>query len=269
MARRTMYAYDERYSYTVCPVKMILDSALSVHAAEEDHQMTAPSDPPATVRIPLSRDRVVEAAVGLADEHGIEWLSMRKLAEAVGVKAMSLYNHVANKDDLLDGMIDEVFNEIERPSGDDGWKTAMRRRAISIRAVLKRHRWAIGLMESRTSPGPATLRHHDTVIGCLRGAGFSVELAAHAYSVLDAYIYGFALQERALPFDTPEETSKKAQAIMAQFLADDYPHLAELTIEHVLQPGYDYGNEYEIGLDLILDSLERAREAADSGRLRA
>jgi hypothetical protein len=119
-------------------------------------------------------------------------------------------------------------------------------------------------MESRSSPGSATLRHHDAVIGCLRDAGFSVDLTAHAYSVLDAYIYGFALQERALPFDTPEETSRRAQVILAQFLADDYPRLAELTIEHFLKPGYDYGSEYEIGLDLILDSLERAREAADS-----
>jgi len=117
-------------------------------------------------------------------------------------------------------------------------------------------------MESRTSPGPATLRHHDAVIGCLRDAGFSVELAAHAFSALDSYIYGFALQERSLPFDTPEETSALAQAMLAQFPADEYPHLAELTIKHVLQPGYDYGNEYEFGLDLILDGLERILEQA-------
>ena len=216
-------------------------------------------------RTRLSRERVLQAAGALADEHGIESLTMRKLAGAVGVKAMSLYNHIANKDDLLDGMIDVVFSEIELPSPTDGWKTAMRQRGLSVHAVLSRHRWAIGLMESRTSPGPSTLRHHDAVIGCLRGAGFSIQLTAHAYSVLDAYIYGFALQERALPFDTPEETSQRAQAILAQFLAADYPHLAELTIEHVLQPDYDYSAEYEIGLDLILDSLEQAREA-DSGR---
>lgn len=221
--------------------------------------MPGPPDPRSTSRIPLNRERVVQAAVALADEDGIESLTMRKLAGAVGVKPMSLYNHIGNKDDLLDGMIDVVFSEIELPSPADGWKTAMRQRGLSIRAVLSRHRWAIGLMESRTSPGPATLRHHDAVIGCLRNAGFSVELTAHAYSVLDAYIYGFALQERALPFDNPEQTSKRAQAIMAQFLADDYPHLAELTTEYVLQPGYDYGNEYEVGLDLILDSLEAHR----------
>src|SRR3712207_2367365 len=212
-------------------------------------------------RVPLTRDRVLEAAVALADETGIESLSMRKLGEAVGVEAMSLYNHVANKVDLLDGMIDVVFGEIGLPSADDDWRTAMRQRAVSVRRVLSRHRWAIGLMESRTSPGPATLRHHDAVIGCLRRAGFSVALAAHAFSALDSYIYGFALQERGLPFDTPEQTAALAQVLLAQFPVDEYPHLAELTTEHVLRPGYDYGKEFEFGLDLILDGLERA--AAD------
>jgi AcrR family transcriptional regulator len=212
-------------------------------------------------RLPLSRERVLLAAVAFADDHGIESLSMRKLAQAVGVEAMSLYNHVANKTDLLDGMIDVVFGEIELPSGEDSWKTAMRRRAITVRTVLSRHRWAIGLMESRTSPGPATLRHHDAVLGCLRDAGFSLELAAHAYAVLDSYIYGFALQERGLPFDTPEQTAALAQVIMAQFPADEYPHLAEFTFEYVLKPGYDYGDEYEFGLDLILDGLQKAFEA--------
>ena len=132
----------------------------------------------------------------------------------------------------------------------------MRERAVSARRVLSRHRWAIGLMESRSAPGPATLRHHDQVIGILRRAGFSVGLAAHAYSLLDSYIYGFALQEASLPFDTSENTAELARTIMAQFPAGVDPHLAELTVEHVLQPGYDYGNEYEFGLDLILDGLE-------------
>ncbi|HEX7187084.1 MAG TPA: TetR/AcrR family transcriptional regulator C-terminal domain-containing protein [Actinomycetes bacterium] len=212
----------------------------------------------AAPRTPLNRERVLQAAVSLADANGIESLTMRKLGEAVGVEAMSLYNHVANKVDLLDGMIDVVFSEIELPSDDDGWKTAMRRRAVAARAALSRHRWAIGLMESRTSPGPATLRHHDAVIGCLRNAGFSFELAAHAYAALDSYIYGFALQERGLPFDSPEETSALAQAMVAQFPVDEYPHLAAFTFEHVLQPGYDFGKEFEFGLDLILDGLERA-----------
>jgi AcrR family transcriptional regulator len=219
----------------------------------------ARSGRPATrPRTPLSRERVLRTALALADASGIESLTMRKLGEAVGVEAMSLYNHVPSKGDLLDGLIDLVFSEIELPSGTDGWKTAMRQRAISARAVLSRHRWAIGLMESRTSPGPATLRHHDAVIGCLRQAGFPVALAAHAYSALDSYIYGFALQEASLPFDTSEQTSELAQAIVAQFPADEYPHLAEFTFEHVLRPGYDYGSEYQFGLDLILDGLEKA-----------
>ena len=219
----------------------------------------ARSGRPATrPRTPLSRERVLKTALALADAGGIESLTMRKLGEAVGVEAMSLYNHVPSKGDLLDGLIDLVFSEIELPSGVDGWKTAMRQRAISARAVLSRHRWAIGLMESRTSPGPATLRHHDAVIGCLRQAGFPVALAAHAYSALDSYIYGFALQEASLPFDTSEQTSELAQAIVAQFPADEYPHLAEFTFEHVLRPGYDYGSEYQFGLDLILDGLEKA-----------
>jgi AcrR family transcriptional regulator len=220
--------------------------------------MPASPDVPAPSHVRLSRDRVVRAAVSYADENGIEPLTMRNLAAEVGVKAMSLYNHVANKEDLLDGMIDVVFGEIELPSGEDGWKTAMRRRAIAVRTVLSRHRWAIGLMESRTSPGPATLRHHDAVIGCFRAAGFTLALAAHAYSALDSYIYGFAMQERGLPFDTPEETAQLAQVIVAQFPADKYPHLAEFTFEHVLQPGYDFAAEYEYGLALILDGLERA-----------
>jgi len=223
--------------------------------------MAARAGSAAERRVPLNKERVLRAAVAFADKKGIESLSMRKLGEALGVEAMSLYNHVANKDELLDGMVDLVFGEIELPSGGAGWKTAMRRRAISAREALSRHRWAIGLMESRTSPGPATLRHHDAVLGSLRGAGFSIEMAAHAYSVLDSYIYGFALQEASLPFETSEETAEVAQMIMAQFPADEYPHLTELTVEHVLQPGYDYGNEYEFGLDLILDGLGRARDA--------
>jgi AcrR family transcriptional regulator len=220
--------------------------------------MAADPEGARTPRTPLTRERVLQAAVTLADEHGLEPLSMRTLADAVGVKAMSLYNHVANKDDLLDGMIDIVFAEIGLPSGDGGWKAAMRRRALDVRTVLSRHRWAIGLMESRTSPGPATLRHHDAVLACLRDAGFSLELTAHAYAALDSYIYGFALQERQLPFDTPEETAALAQVMLAQFPVDQFPRLAEFTFEHVMKPGYDFGKEYEFGLDLLLDGLERA-----------
>jgi AcrR family transcriptional regulator len=206
----------------------------------------------------LNRDRVLRAAVALADADGIDSLTMRKLGVELGVEAMSLYNHVANKTDLLDGMIDIVFEEIDLPTEEADWHKAMRRRAISARAALSRHRWAIGRMESRTTPGPATLRHHDTVLGILRAAGFSVELAAHAYSVLDSYVYGFALQEPNLPFEAGEDTAKVTQAIMARFTSGQYPHLTEMAVEHVLRPGYDYADEFEFGLDLILDGLERA-----------
>ena len=209
-------------------------------------------------RAGLTRERVLQVAVELADAGGIEALTMRKLGVELGVEAMSLYNHVANKVDLLDGMVDAVFAEIELPVGDDGWRPAVRRRAVSAREVLARHRWAIGLMESRTTPGPATLRQHDLMLGTLRAAGFSIELTAHAYAALDSYVYGFALQESSLPFGTGDETAKLAQSIMAQFAAGAYPHLTELATEHVLRPGYDFGSEFEFGLDLILDGLERA-----------
>jgi AcrR family transcriptional regulator len=211
--------------------------------------------PAAPARTPLSRDLVLRAAVEFADEHGLAALSMRKLGDALGVEAMSLYNHVANKHDLLDGMIDSVFGEIELPEGSGEWREEMRARGMSMRIVLRRHRWAIGLMESRTTPGPATLRHHDAVIGSLRAGGFSVAMAAHAFSALDSYIYGFALQDATLPFETADETVELANAIMDGIAPDEYPHLTELTVEHVLQPGYDYGNEFEFGLDLILDGL--------------
>src|SRR5258708_2933273 len=170
---------------------------------------------------------------------------MRRLGEALGGEAMSLYNYVANKSELLDGMVDLVFSEMDLPSGAGGWKVAMRLRAISARRALSRHRWAIGLMESRSSPGPATLHHHDGVIASLREGGFSLEMAAHAFSVLDSYIYGFSLQEASLPFDTPEETADVAQMILRQTPPDEHPHLTELAGEHVLQPGYDYGKEFE------------------------
>src|SRR5271170_2223668 len=146
-------------------------------------------------RKPLSGARVLQSAVALADEGGLGAFSMRALAQQLGVVPMALYKHVANKEDLLDGMVDIVFGEIELPSLDLDWRSAMRNRAMSTRDALKRHGWAIGLMESR-HPGPANLRNHNAVMGCLREAGFSFEMALHAYSVQDAYIYGFALQER-------------------------------------------------------------------------
>jgi AcrR family transcriptional regulator len=226
--------------------------------------MTPQAKPTTKRRIPLSRERVLRAAVSYADESGIGTLSMRKLGEALGVEAMSLYNHLANKGELLDGMVDLVFGEIDLPPAGAGWKAAMRQRAASTRQALARHPWAIALMESRTAPGPSTLRHHDAVIGSLRGAGFSIEMAAHAFSVLDSYTYGFALQEASLPYDTTEQTAELAQIILARFPPDQYPHLTELTVEHILRPGYDRGDEFEFGLNLILDGLERTRDTAQS-----
>lgn len=219
--------------------------------------MGSPAQPARENRIPLSRERVLRAAVALADESGVGSLTMRKLGQTLAVEAMSLYNHVANKEELLDGMVDLVFSEIDLPSDGVDWKTAMRQRAVSARQALSRHPWAIGLMESRTSPGSATLRHHDAVIGSLREAGFPIAMTAHAYSVLDSYIYGFALQEASLPFDTSETTAEVAQRILDHLPHDEYPHLTELATGHVLQPGYHYGDEFEFGLDLILDGLER------------
>lgn len=213
-----------------------------------------PNPPP---RAPLTKARVLATAVGLADAGGIASLSMRKLAEALGVEAMSLYHHVANKDEILDGIVDVVFGEIELPSRRAGWKAALRRCASSARAALLRHPWAVGLMESRRNPGPATLGYHDAVLGCLRRGGFSVALAAHAFSALDSYIYGFVLQELALPFRTAEEIEAMAGEILAQAPAGAYPHLTEMMVEHILKPGYAYADEFGIGLELMLDGLER------------
>lgn len=213
----------------------------------------------ASPRVPLSRERVLRAALDLADEGGIESLTMRRLGQALQVEAMSLYNHIAGKDDILDGIVDLVFSEIEVPSDIGHWKTSMRRRALSAREALTRHPWATSLMQSRTKPGPATLRHHDAVIGSLRRAGFPIHMAAHAFSVMDGYIYGFALQQVNLPSHTSEESAALAESILRELPADKYPHLAEMIVEHALKPGYDYAEEFEFGLDLILDGLEGLR----------
>jgi AcrR family transcriptional regulator len=219
----------------------------------------APTDPGRKTRDPLTRERVLRAALELADTGGLEALTMRRLGQQLGVEAMSLYNHVAGKDDVLDGLVDMVFGEIEVPCSDGAWKQAMRRRALSALDALTRHRWAIGLMESRMHAGPANLRHHDSVLRCLREAGFSLAMAAHAYSALDSYIYGFALQQANLPFDTGEEAAAVAETILGQSPGDAYPYLAEIATEHVMKPGYSYGAEFEFGLDLLLDGLEMAQ----------
>jgi len=223
--------------------------------------MTTRSTPRARTRIPLTRERVLQAALKLADQGGIEALSMRKLGQELGVEAMAIYHHFTNKDEVLDGIIDLVFGEIDLPVAGADWTTAMRRRGISLRDVLARHRWAIGLMESRTNPGPANLRHHDAVLGSLRAGGFDIVMAAHAYSLLDSYIYGFALTKMNLPFDA-SNVGEVAESMLQPFPFDAYPHLLEILTEVVMKPGYDYGNEFEYGLDLILDGLERVRDTA-------
>jgi AcrR family transcriptional regulator len=185
---------------------------------------------------------------------------MRKLGDKLGVEAMSLYNHCRNKVDMLDGMVDVVFNEIDLPAKGVDWRTAMRTRAISARQVLLRHPWAIGLMESRATPGPVTLRHHDSVLGSLRTAGFSIDMAAHAYSILDGYIYGFTLTELTLPFSNSEGTAGVAEIagnILEGFRTGEYPYLAEMAVDRATKPGYYYGDEFEFGLDLILDGIDR------------
>ena len=209
-------------------------------------------------RAPLSRERVMRGAVAVADAGGIASLTIRSLAKELGVKPMSVYHHVANKDEILDGIVDIVFSEMDLPSPDGDWRSEIRRRAMSARSVLRAHPWAIGLLESRTTPGPATLRHHDANIGALRGGGFSVEMTAHAYALLDSYVYGFALQEASLPFDGPETVADIAEPMMQQFPEGEYPHLVEMAVDYILQPGYDFGNEFEFGLDLILDGLARS-----------
>jgi AcrR family transcriptional regulator len=210
-------------------------------------------------RTPLSRERVLRTAIELADERGVQELTMRKLAKELGVEAMSLYNHVAHKDDLLDGMIDLVFGEIEAPAEGGDWKAELRKRAVSTRDALRRHPWAVGEMEGRGSHGTSNLHVHNAVLGCLRAAGFSVEKTVHAYSVQDAYIYGFALQETDMSPETPEDFAAVAQRQMVDYEAvlADYPHLVEVVGGYVAKAGYDYDREFLYGLDIILDGLER------------
>ncbi|MDQ0075575.1 TetR/AcrR family transcriptional regulator [Arthrobacter oryzae] len=209
-------------------------------------------------RLPLNREKVLGCALQLADESGIAALTIRSLAQSMGTKPMSLYYYVANKDEILDGIVDLVFGEIELPSPAGDWREEMHRRAHGMRSALKRHPWAVGLLESRSSPGAATLRHHDATLGTLRAAGLSVQLTAHAYALLDSYIYGFALQEAALPFDGRDTAAEITIPIVERFSTGEYPHMVEIAREHVLKPGYDFGDEFEFGLNLILDGLSRS-----------
>lgn len=209
---------------------------------------------------PLTRDRVLHTALALADQGGLESLTMRKLGQELGVEAMALYYHFANREEIVDGLVDLVFAEVELPAADGDWRPAMRRRAISLRDALLRHRWAIGLMEARRNPGPANLRHHDAMVGSLRSAGFDMAMVAHAYAVLDAYVYGFALTKMTLPFDATTDMNEMADTILAPFPASEYPNLVAFITDHAARPGYDFAAEFEYGLDVVLDGLERASE---------
>ena len=211
------------------------------------------------IRAPLSRERVLIQALQLADESGIESLSMRKLAEALGVKAMSLYNHVKNKDDIIDGIVDIVAGEIEVPEVGTDWKAAIRRRANSAHDILLRHPWATMEIVSRVNVGPAMLRYVNATIGCLREAGFSFEMADHAWNAIDAHIYGFTLQELNFPFEA-EEYSEAAESYISLIPAEKYPYLNGMA-QQVMSGEYDGIHDFEFGLELILEGLEQYRDA--------
>lgn len=223
--------------------------------------MAEDSRPGADASAPLSRERVLDQALALADAEGIDALSMRRLGRALGAGAMSLYHHVRDKDALLDGMVDLVFAEIHLPESGGDWQAALRARAVSTRDVLARHPWAIALMETRTAPGPANLRHREAVTATLRKAGFSVRMATHANWLIDSYVYGYALQRANLPFaDAEELTDMTRDVFLPQLPPDEFPYLNESATE-LMQSDYDPADEFAYGLDLILDALERDRRA--------
>jgi AcrR family transcriptional regulator len=234
-----------------------------VRTIEGRSRMSVPASAGGT-RPRLDRERVLRGAVDVADRGGIGALTIRSLADELGVKPMTVYHYVKNKDEILDGIVDVVFGEIELPTVGGDWRTELRRRARSAREVLRVHSWAIPLLESRTSPGPATLRHHDAVLGVLRAGGFSAARTAHAYALLDAFLYGHAVQEASLPFEGPEGPTEVApQVVESMSVAGDFPHLAEMMASYYLRPGYDFADEFEIGLDAVLDSLSRWRSAPE------
>ena len=205
----------------------------------------------------LSHDRVVAAAVRVADRGGVAGVSMRNVGKELGVEAMSLYHHVAGKEALLDALADWVFSRIELPGPDEPWRRAMAERAASARDTLSRHPWSLTLVESRRSPGPALLRHHDSVLANLRRNGFPVVLASHAFSAIDAYVYGFVLTELNLPLDAGESTEQFVDEVKDLIPPKQYPYLVEMFTEQVVGGSYRYADEFAFGLDLVLDSLER------------
>lgn len=221
--------------------------------------MADKTDSKSRPRAPLSREQVLQAAITVADEVGLQALTMRRLGKQLGFEAMSLYKHVANKDDLLDGIADIVIGQIEVPLIDGDWRAGMRQRAASARKVLVSHPWALGILENRGVMGPGALRYMEAVIGSLRAGGFSVEMAAHAFLLLDSYIYGFVVQELSMPIGTASEAAAEAESVLAEIPTDEYPHLTEMAFQHARGPGFDYVHEFEFGLELILDGLEDLR----------
>ncbi|MBI5543043.1 MAG: TetR/AcrR family transcriptional regulator [Deltaproteobacteria bacterium] len=212
-------------------------------------------------RRPLDRERVLRAAISLADKEGIDALSMRRLGKKLGVEAMSLYNHVANKDEVLAGIVDLIVGDIEVVESAASWKEAMRSRAISMREVFACHPWALGLLESRRSLGPAALRYCDSVLGVLRRAGFSTVMAVRAFSVLDSYAYGYSIQEKNLPSGSATKTTQATDQLLKQLPENEYPFLVE-TAANVMRSGFDFAKEFEMGLDLLLGALEGWRGRA-------
>jgi len=205
----------------------------------------------------LNQDRIIDAAVRVADRGGVGHVSMRNVGKELGVEAMSLYHHLAGKDALLDGLAGWIFTQIELPDPHDPWRRAMVDRAASARRALSQHPWALGLIESRRSPGVGLLRHHESVLACLRHNGFSVVLASHAFSAFDAYVRGFVLTELNLPMGADESVEDFVEEIRSMLPADEYPHLVEMITDQVVGQDYAYADEFEFGLDLIIDSLER------------
>ncbi|WP_111721256.1 TetR/AcrR family transcriptional regulator [Homoserinimonas sp. OAct 916] len=207
------------------------------------------------VKRKLSRQRIVAAAAAVADRRGLTGVSMRSVGAQLGVEAMSLYHHVSNKETLLDELAEWAFVQIELPQVSDPWREAMILRAESARHVFREHPWALGMLESRPTPGPALLSHHDRVLGCLLTQGFSAALATHAFSTIDAFVYGFALTESGLPF-APGEGAEAAFASEVAPSAEDYPYLARSLAELLGEGVYAFENEFRNGLELILDGLQ-------------
>lgn len=210
-------------------------------------------------RAQIDRERVLAAALEVADEGGLAGLTMRSLAQRLGTSPMALYHYVATKEELLDGLVDLVFEEIELPDPAGDWREQIERRMCSAREALRRHPWAISLMESRATPGGASLSRHEATLATLRENGFSVVAAAHAYALIDSYVYGFAVQETTLPVSSLDDVGELAREVISTFEGGAYPYMTEIATEHVMQPGYDFGDEFEVGRALVLDALETIR----------